>query len=181
MRVISGSARGRKLKTLEGMDTRPTTDRVKEGFFNIVQFDVPASRFLDLFSGSGQIGIEALSRGADYVWFNDQSKNARQIISENLNHVGFLKNAKVTSLDYKALLSNCKETFDIAYLDPPYNMGILNEALPLTAKLMSDRGIIVCEHLLSDTLPEKIEDFVLKKRYKYGKIHLSLYKKEEVI
>lgn len=180
MRVIAGSVKGRKLKTLEGLDTRPTTDRVKEGFFNIVQFDVPAGKFLDLFSGSGQIGIEALSRGAEYVWFNDESKNAQQIIKDNLVHVGLQKNAKVTSMDYKSFLSGCRGQFDIAYLDPPYNSGILSEALTLTADKMSDRGIIVCEHLHSEELPKAVGKLVLKKQYKYGKIYLSLYKTEEV-
>ncbi len=104
MRVITGVARGRRLKTLEGMDTRPTTDRVKEGLFNIIQLDLPACRILDMFAGSGQIGIEALSRGAEYAVFIDQNRDALQIIKENLLTTGLLKNARAVSMEAKPYL-----------------------------------------------------------------------------
>lgn len=176
MRVITGIAKGKRLKTLEGLDTRPTTDRVKEGIFNIIQFDLPASKVLDLFAGSGQIGIEALSRGASYCVFNDQNRQAQQIIKDNLINTGLYKSSRVISMDAKAYLNSTKEEFDIVFLDPPYNKGILQEILPIVAKKMTDRGIIICEHEKNEELPEKILDFDLKKQYKYGKIMISVYK-----
>lgn len=176
MRVITGIAKGKRLKTLEGLDTRPTTDRVKEGIFNIIQFDLPASKVLDLFAGSGQIGIEALSRGASYCVFNDQNRQAQQIIKDNLINTGLYKSSRVISMDAKAYLNSTKEEFDIVFLDPPYNKGILQEILPIVAKKMTDRGIIICEHEKNEELPEEILDFDLKKQYKYGKIMVSVYK-----
>lgn len=176
MRVITGEAKGKRLKTLEGLDTRPTTDRVKEGLFNIIQFDLPASRVLDLFAGSGQIGIEALSRGAEYAVFNDENRQAQQIIKDNLLSTGLFKRSRVISMDAKAYLNTTKDEFDIVFLDPPYNKGILQDILPLVAKKMTNRGIIVCEHQKDEQLPQEVLDFSLKKQYKYGKITISVYK-----
>ena len=175
MRVISGEAKGRRLKTLEGLEVRPTTDRVKEGLFNIIQFDLPAARFLDLFAGSGQIGIEALSRGAAYAVFNDQSRQAQQVIKENLISAGFYKKSRVISMDAAAYLRTLKETFDLAYLDPPYHQGILTEVLPLLAEKMSEHGIIICEHEVGESVPKQVGGFWLQKQYRYGKILLSKY------
>lgn len=179
MRVITGEAKGKRLKTLEGMDTRPTTDRVKEGLFNIIQFDLPASRVLDLYAGSGQIGIEALSRGAEYAIFNDENRQAQQIIKDNLVSTGLFKRSRVISMDAKAYLNTTKDEFDIVFLDPPYNKGILPEILPLVVEKMTDRGIIICEHEKNEQLPEKVLNFELKKQYRYGKIMLSVYKLPE--
>lgn len=176
MRVITGKAKGKRLKTLEGMDTRPTTDRVKEGLFNIIQFDIPESRVLDLFAGSGQIGIEALSRGAKYAVFNDESRQSQQIIKENLINTDLFKYSRVISMDAKSYLDITKDVFDIVFLDPPYNSGILQVILPIVASKMSDRGIIVCEHEKNEQLPEKVLNFNLKKQYKYGKIAVSIYR-----
>jgi 16S rRNA (guanine966-N2)-methyltransferase len=179
MRVISGEARGRRLKTLEGLDVRPTTDKVKEGLFNIIQFDLPGAKFLDLFSGCGQIGIEALSRGADYAVLNDQSRASQQIIKENLISVGLYQKSRVVSMEAKAYLAATKERFHIAFLDPPYHKGILPDILPLVAEKMAPGGIIICEHELDETLPEQFGDFCLIKRYRYGKICLSKYRNPE--
>ncbi len=175
MRVIAGEARGRRLKTLEGMDVRPTTDKVKEGLFNIIQFDLPGARFLDLFSGSGQIGIEALSRGAEYAVLNDQSRAAQQVIKENLISVGFYQRSRVVSMDAKAYLAATKERFHIAFLDPPYHKGILPEILPLVAQKMLPGSVILCEHEQGESLPEEFGDFRLIKQYRYGKICLSKF------
>ena len=179
MRVITGIARGRKLKTLEGLDVRPTTDRVKEGLFNIIQFDLPGCKFLDLFAGSGQIGIEALSRGAEYALFNDQNRQAQQSIKENLLSVGLYKNSRVISMDAKAFLQSTKDIFDIVFLDPPYHQGILEEILPLAAEKTSAHGIMICEHENNEAVPEWAGSFHLKKQYRYGKIILSTYQVPE--
>jgi 16S rRNA (guanine966-N2)-methyltransferase len=179
MRVITGSARGRKLKTLDGLDVRPTTDRVKEGLFNIIQFDLPASSFLDLFGGSGQIGIEALSRGADYAVFVDENRAAQQVIKENLQATGLFQKSRVLEMDAKAFLQSTKKRFQIAFLDPPYSQGILQDILPLVPGVMEPGGIIICEHLKEEELPEQVEQYQLAKVYSYGRIRLSLYREKE--
>ena len=147
MRVITGSARGRKLQTLEGLDTRPTTDRVKESIFNIIQFDIPGRRVLDLFGGSGQMAIEALSRGADSAVIVDANTNAVKIINENVKTCGFDKNTKVICGDFSSYLATCKEKFDVIFLDPPYRENFLIRAINAICDIdiLTDGGIIVCE------------------------------------
>ena len=178
MRVITGEARGRKLKTLEGLDVRPTTDRVKEGLFNIIQFDLPEARFLDLFGGSGQIGIEALSRGARQAVFVDESRASCQVIRENLRATGFQERARVVQMDAAAYLGGAAGPFDLAFLDPPYSSGLLQRVLPLLAERMAPGGIILCEHLKEETLPEAAGRFFRKKEYAYGRIRLTLYREK---
>lgn len=175
MRVISGELRGKRLKTLEGLDVRPTTDRIKEAVFSILQFDLPGACFLDLFAGSGQNGIEALSRGAKQVFFVDQSKQAINVICENLKAVGKEHQAKVTWSDAKSFLMKTTETFDLVFLDPPYHQNILDQVLPLVAEKMAKTGVIVCEHEKNEEIPEVFCDFHLKKRYQYGKLMLSSF------
>lgn len=175
MRVITGSARGRKLQTLEGSDVRPTTDKVKEAIFSIVQFDINGSEILDLFSGSGQLGIEAISRGAKHCTFVDESRASVKITNENIKVCGFSDCADVLNTDSIGYLRTCRKKFDIAFLDPPYNKGILEKALPLLAEKMSDRGIIVCEHEVGLVLPESYGKLIKKKTYKYGKIEVTVF------
>ena len=176
MRVITGTARGRGLKTLEGNDVRPTTDMVKEALFSPVQFEVQGARVLDLFAGSGQLGIEALSRGAKLAVFVDQSKQPLAAVRENLKSTGLTAGSRVVTMDYKSFLSGCRERFDIALLDPPYNRGILAEALPLVAACMEPGGIILCEHQKGEEVPDTAVDFKLRKQYNYGKITVSAYR-----
>ena len=167
MRVITGSARGRKLKTLEGMDTRPTSDRVKEAVFSAIQFDLPGSVFLDLFAGSGQMGIEALSRGAKQAVFNDLNPKAAQIVRDNLLATGFSRQARVLRTD--------KTLFDLAYLDPPYRSDLLLAALEGVTPRMKEGGKILCEHPVGAEMPQQVGDFSLLRQYRYGKIQVSLY------
>ena len=131
MRVISGTARGRRLKELEGMETRPTTDRVKEGMFNVLQFDIEGRRVLDLFAGTGQLGIECLSRGAKEAVFVDRRTDAVRLIRENLKVTDLADRAKVVSGDSVAYLKSLQEQFDIILLDPPYAAGLLEDLGPL--------------------------------------------------
>lgn len=175
MRVITGTARGKRLSTLEGIDVRPTSDRVKEAIFSIIHFDIEGSTVLDLFSGSGQLGIEALSRGAKYATFVDKSRNSVEITKQNLMETGLMSNSRVTTMDAVDFLNGTKSEFDIALLDPPYSKGILIEVLPLLEKKMTDGGIILCEHESELELPEETDKIKLKKQYKYGRISLSLY------
>ena len=138
MRVIAGSARGRRLKTLEGMDVRPTTDKVKEAIFSAIQFDLPDAAVLDLFAGSGQMGIEALSRGAASVVFVDRSARSLQVTRENLESVQFAEQAQLHQTEAQSFLQSTAMQFDIAILDPPYRKGMHEKLLPLLAEHMAD-------------------------------------------
>lgn len=178
MRVITGTARGRKLITLEGDDVRPTTDKVKEALFSIIQFEIEGRRVLDLFAGSGQLGIEALSRGAKNAVFVDSSKKSVEVVRQNLEATGFSKSAVVLNTDSLAFLRTRAEKYDIAFLDPPYRTGLLQKALESVPSVMSESGIIVAECPTDEQFPENAGDFLKQKEYKYGKIKLALYRKE---
>ena len=177
MRVISGTARGRKLKELPGMDTRPTTDKVKESIFNIIQFDIEGRRVLDLFGGTGQMSIEALSRGAQSAVVVDLSPAAVKIIRENLTTTGFMDAARVVQSDWRAFLSSCREKFDLIFLDPPYRTGMLENALETIAgiDILSQNGIIVAESPMDQALPELAAPYQKGREYRYGKIKVTLY------
>ena len=177
MRVITGSARGRKLKEPAGMDIRPTTDMVKESVFNIIQFQVEGARVLDLFAGTGQLGIEALSRGAASAVFVDQSQEAVKLIRENLDHTGLADRARITRGDSLQFLRS-GEKFDIVFLDPPYGVGLLEKALEGAAgfDILRENGIIVCESRKGDNLPDLGPGY-RQREYRYGKIKLTTYVK----
>lgn len=179
MRVITGEARGRKLVTLEGEDVRPTTDRVKEGMFNIIQFDLEGANVIDLFAGSGQLGIEALSRGAKHCTFIDSANRSVEVVKQNLKTVGFEKRASVFCGDAKMYIGLSKDNFDIALLDPPYNKNIIDAVLPSVAEKMADYGVIICESALDETLPETAGEFSIHREYRYGKIKLTAYRKNK--
>ena len=155
MRVITGSARGCRLKELEGMETRPTTDRVKEGLFNIIQFDIEGRKILDLFAGTGQLGIECLSRGAVSAVFVDRRADAVKLIRENLKATSLTERGRVISGDSMEYLKSIRETFDIIFLDPPYEAGLLEPAIAHIAKfdILSPHGIIVAAHPENKALP----------------------------
>lgn len=179
MRVITGSARGKRLTTVPGNElVRPTPEKIKEAIFSSIQFDIEGRRVLDLFAGCGQLGIEALSRGAKSATFVDSSEVSLGVVRKNLENTPFENSAKLQKSDYAAFAARTSETFDIAFLDPPYNAGILENALSLTCNIMSDYGIIICEHPDHVSLPETIKDFKTYKNYKYGKIVVTVYKKE---
>ena len=150
MRVISGTARGKKLSSLEGLETRPTLDRVKEALFNIIQFDLKDAKILDLFSGSGALAIEALSRGANQAILCDNSKKAIQIINKNLKDTRLEEKAKVINKDYidalKQLYNESKK-INIAFLDPPYKTEYAINAIEQILKynLLEEDGIIIVE------------------------------------
>ena len=179
MRVISGKARGVNLKTPEGVLTRPTIDRVKEALFSIINFDIPASNVLDLFGGTGQLGIEALSRGAKSAVFVDQREEACKLIKENLRRTKPEQDAKVVRMDYLDYLKRCKDKFDIIFLDPPYAEVFLENALKCITEIdiLQSGGIIVAERPLGKELPWEFEGYTRSKDYKYGKILLTIYRK----
>ena len=176
MRVITGSARGRKLITLEGDDVRPTTDIVKEALFSIIQFEVEGRKVLDLFGGSGQLAIEALSRGADSAVIVDMSRKSVEVIRQNLEHTGFSKKAVVVQSDALSFLSRRTEKYDLAIIDPPYSKGLVEAALEKVHEVMNEGGVIICEAPFKDELPEYAGTFKLQKKYRYGKTGLFLYR-----
>ena len=180
MRVISGKARGINLKTPEGVLTRPTIDRVKEALFSIINFDIPASNVLDLFGGTGQLGIEALSRGAKSAVFVDQREDACKLIKENLRRTKLEQDAKVVRMDYLDYLKRCREKFDIIFLDPPYAEVFLENALKCITEIdiLQSGGIIVAERPLGKELPWDFEGYTRSKDYKYGKVLLTIYRKD---
>ena len=180
MRVISGTARGRRLKELPGMDTRPTTDKVKESLFNIIQFDIEGRRVLDLFGGTGQLGIEALSRGASRCTFVDMNRQAAAIIRENVTAVGFADQAMVQQGDAMAFLSGCREKYDLIFLDPPYQTQLLENCVQAVVKfdILSEHGIMVCESAVEKQLPEPSAPYEKGREYRYGKIKLTVYRRQ---
>ena len=180
MRVITGKARGVNLKTPEGVKTRPTTDRVKEALFSIIQFDIPGKKVLDLFGGTGQLGIEALSRGAKSAVFVDAGEDACRLIRENLRRTKMESDAKVVKSDYMAYLDRCREKVDIIFLDPPYAEVFLENALKRITEIdiLQSGGIIVAERPLGKDLPWDFPGFTRSKDYKYGSTLLTLYRKD---
>lgn len=183
MRVISGTARGRRLKELPGMETRPTTDKVKESMFNIIQFDIEGRTGLDLFGGTGQLGIEALSRGAAHITFVDARRDAAALIRENLKTVNFSQQAQVIQGDALAFLSSCQEQFDLIFLDPPYQTDLLERCLGVIVQfdILKEHGIMVCESAAEHELPPLPAQYTTPREYRYGKIKVTVYrhKREE--
>lgn len=175
MRVITGTAKGRKLETLEGLDIRPTTDMVKEAIFSSIQFDLFDSEVLDLFAGTGQLGIEAISRGARSAVFVDNSRRSLDIVRKNLEITNFTSKSTIINMNGFDFASTTDKKFDFIFLDPPYNQGILTKILPVLSDKLSLHGRIICEYEKNLQLPEKIDGLRLKKTQKYGKIKVSMY------
>ncbi len=176
MRVITGSARGRRLNSPEGYDVRPTTDKVKESIFNIIQFTVSDAVVLDLFAGSGQLGIEALSRGAEKCVFVDFSPKSLAVVKSNIELCRFAQQSSVVSSDYISFLKTTSEKFDIVFLDPPYNKGMCNNALEILPRVLNDDAIVICETQNDEVLPEECGELKLDREYNYSSIKLSLFR-----
>ena len=179
MRVITGTARGRVLKTLEGEDVRPTTDRVKEAIFSIIQFELEGRRVLDLFAGSGQLGIEALSRGAAYATFTDMSAESVDIVKQNLLATKLGVNAEVLRTEAVTFLKGNRKKYDIIFMDPPYSKGILQDTLPYAVRNVNDGGVIICEHPYGEEMQQTVGNFSVYRDYKYGKIGITVYRNGE--
>jgi len=179
MRVISGKARGVNLKTPTGMATRPTADRVKEAVFSILQFDLPNASVLDLFGGTGQLGIEALSRGARCAVFVDERDDACKLIKENLKRTKLESQGTVVRSDYAAFLKTTAQKFDIILLDPPYAEVFLENSLNLITQIdiLQSGGIIVTERPLEKALLGDFPGYSRSKDYKYGKTLITLFHK----
>ena len=179
MRVISGTAKGRKLRTPTGLDIRPTSDMVKESVFNSIQFDIEGRRVLDLFAGTGQFGIEALSRGAKSSVFVDSSQVAADLIKENLRLCGFSDLAAVYVRDVFRYLES-GGTFDIIFFDPPYGTPLAGRTLQKIIEFdkLNINGIIICEIKADTAAPFVSAPYFLQKEYKYGSIKIARYSRE---
>ena len=177
MRVITGSARGRKLKEPQGSAIRPTADQVKEAIFNICQFDVEGRRVLDLFGGTGQLGIEAKSRGAYQVDIIDSASDSIRLIRENVRLTGL--DIRVIQADALSYLKSCGK-YDLIFIDPPYDSGLAEKALEAIKAfdILSKGGIIICETRAETDLPPLAPPYALHRTYRYGKVKLTTYVKE---
>lgn len=178
MRVISGIVGGRKLKSPDGEAVRPTTDHVKEAIFNILQFDLEGRRVLDLFGGSGQMGIEALSRGAREAVFTDNNRSSIALIRENLKRCGL--SGKVLQTDALSFLSR-GEKFDVIFVDPPYDSGLYAPVLQRINAVdnLTEGGIIVCEARAGTELPELTPPYRKQRERRYGNVKICIYSKNE--
>lgn len=179
MRIITGSARGTKLETLEGDATRPTSEKVKEAVFSMIQFDIDGRRFLDLFGGSGQMGLEALSRGAAYAVFADNSQDAVDIIKKNAIKTHLFQKCNIIRSDYKNTIKAYahKNKFDIIFLDPPYALHLIPDVLKRIneAELLAENGMIICES--EDDAVYEMEGTKVIKHVKYGRAYITILAK----
>ena len=179
MRIIAGSARGRKLLSPEGMDVRPTTDKVKESLFNIIQFELADAIVLDLFAGTGQLGLEALSRGASQAVFVDASGRSLATVKKNIAACGFEASSRLVSGDSLAWLSRREGKYDIVFLDPPYHRGLCDRALPLLPPLLNNNAVVICETQADEALPASFGEYALYREYRYSSIKLTVYRKTD--
>ncbi len=182
MRIITGIAKGVRLSTLEGLDTRPTPERVKEAVFSMLQFDLEGRKVLDLFAGSGQMALEALSRGAASAVLLDENPQAVNIIKENAKKTKLFPQCNILCTDASAYLRNRsgKERFDLIFMDPPYAQKIMSKMLHQLSRadILAPRAIIICE--TEDELPPDTPDtFDFVKHVKYGRVYITVFTKKE--
>lgn len=183
LRVISGEAKGHKLKTLKSNLTRPTSDKVKESIFNIIAPVIFDKDVLDLFAGTGSIGIEALSRGARSAVFVDKSRECHQIIKDNLSHTKFTERSEIYVMDVCSALSKLSQKgdkFDIIFLDPPYGKDLVNETLACIAgsDILKQDTLIMAEHDVDDAVTECEGTLKIFRQQKYGDTIISFYRQE---
>ncbi|MBQ6496692.1 MAG: 16S rRNA (guanine(966)-N(2))-methyltransferase RsmD [Firmicutes bacterium] len=178
MRVITGKYKGRKLNSPENYAIRPTSDKAKEALFSILTAEIYGARVLDLFAGTGSLGIEALSRGAEYCVFADASRASLNLIKSNLEHCKVEEETRVLAGDYRKVLANLNEPFDIILLDPPYGKGLIPDAIRLISEgdLLKEGGVIIAEHRKEEDLPETIGKYQKEKDRRYGIVKLSIYR-----
>ena len=177
MRIITGKAKGKRLVTLEGTATRPTSERAKEAIFSAIQFEIEGRKVLDLFGGSGQMALEALSRGAQSADIVDCADAAIKVIEQNIKTVA-LVGAKAKKSDYASFIRSAREKYDIIFLDPPYALGLLPKALELIVEceLLKPTSLIVCESADADVFGGNsalMDAFEISKSAKYGVAHVT--------
>ena len=179
MRIISGARRGKKLLAPEGWEVRPTSDRVKEALFDILGPSMEGKRFLDLFAGSGQVGLEALSRGAAEAVFVDAARASIRVAEKNIAATGLGDRARVIQADAADFLRRDRALYDVIFLDPPYRAGLLGPTLPLAAERLAPGGALVCERARDEALPQRVGGLAAVKTYPYGKTALTVYRPAE--
>ena len=179
MRVITGTARGRRLGELKGQETRPTTGKVKEAVFSALQFELEDARVLDLFAGTGQMGIEALSRGAAHCAFVDRRADAVKLVRDNLALCGLADRARVECADAMDFLNAARTQYDIIFLDPPYGGDLLVRAIAHIARfdILARSGIIVAECPSDKLLPSLSTPYGISREYRYGRIKVTVYRR----
>ncbi len=180
MRIITGSARGKRLQTPAGLHTRPTTDRVKESVFNIIQWDLEGRKVLDLFGGSGQLGLEALSRGAASCVIVDGDRGAQKAIEANIKNCGFERNCRLVRSDaFGFLQRQTPGAFHVIFLDPPYGGQLLNRAIGEICRIdiLTEGGIIICESAADDVLEPVLLPYRVAKQYHYGNTTVTIITK----
>jgi 16S rRNA (guanine(966)-N(2))-methyltransferase RsmD len=179
MRIISGEFRGRRLDTLPGLNTRPTSEKAKEALFSIIQFEIEGRKVLDLFAGSGQLGLEALSRGARECVFVEADRAAAAIVKANIERCEAGDRAKLLNADFRSALRRSNDPYDIIFIDPPYESAYREEALGLIDKfdILSETGIIIIESDKRSDMPETVGKLIRGRQYLYGKTRLTLYRR----
>ena len=179
MRIIAGTKRGKKLATLAGEDTRPTLERLKQALFSAIQFELAGRNVLDLFAGSGQLGLEALSRGAEYCAFNDASSAAVEVIRRNIRDCGFENSSKVSCADYKMcvkMIERAEKKPNLVFLDPPYHRGMAADALAMLVPMLPAGALVAVETAGDEEIP--FCGLALRKEYRQGSVKMTLLIKE---
>ncbi len=177
MRIIAGGCRKQALQSLPGEDTRPTLNRVKEGMFSAVQAFVPGAQVLDLFAGSGQLGLEALSRGATFCQFVDSAPAAVRVVRSNVDALGFSSKCHVNCADAQRFLATCNQQFDLVLLDPPFRFSQWQELLETLSTLCKEGAQLLCETDAQAVLPQAVGELTLQKQYRYGTVRVWRYSK----
>ena len=182
MRIIAGELKGRRLKTPDDNRVRPTTDKVKEAVFSMISPYLYDSVAVDLFAGTGNLGLEAISRGARQVYFADKDRRSIALIKENTTYCKVEDRSVILWSDYRDALAKIRGPVDIIFLDPPYGSGFLEDALETIAScgILSDEGIVVAEHGIEENLPDSFGALSAIKKKKYGKIGISVYENAAV-
>lgn len=177
MRIVAGDFKGRRLETPDNYDIRPTSEKVKEALFSIISGNLYDAVCCDLFAGTGNLGLEALSRGASKCYFGDNSRVSIELVRRNVEHCRAEEWSQVIFGDYEKVLTKIHEPVDIFFLDPPYKKGLYEDCFRLISEmnLLAEEGIIVAEHASEDEFPEEIEGFIKLKERRYGSMTITIY------
>src|SRR5581483_3882895 len=183
MRIIAGTLKGRKLSAPAGLELRPTSDRVKEALFNIISNQIEGAAFLDLYAGTGSVGMDALSRGASEVVFVENNKRHLHYLKKNVSSCSFQGRAEIfniSALDFLKKVRRSTRLFDFIFIDPPYGSNEVEKILPMLQEgdMIRNQGMVIIEHFHKKTLPEKSGNLFFLKKYKYGETVLSFYAKK---
>ena len=183
MRIIAGEFKGRKLSVPRDDSVRPTAEKVREAVFSMLQNEIPDAVVLDLFAGTGSLGLEALSRGARRVYFTDRDRQSIALVRSNVKACGAEDRSVILCADYASAISRIHDKIHIVFLDPPYKAGLMEDCLTRLADspLLPEGGLIVAEHGREEVLPDELSCLQRIRDRKYGKVRVSVYEKQEEI